>query len=205
MASTDDEALLGALANARALGFLGPGPVAHHVDHARAFLTLWRATGAGRALDLGSGGGVPGLVLAVALPQWEWVLVDVNRRRTSFLVRVVAELGLADRVTVVRGDAIASAHEDAFRSSFDVVTARSFGPPGATAEVGGAFLRIGGDLLVAEPPEAGGDERWPAGELRALGLVVANRRVNPGIVAITRVSAVPEAVPRPQALRQPLF
>src|SRR5688572_27267686 len=101
----EDEPLLRALATARALGFLGPGPVEAHVDHALAFQRVIAGhevgDGLGRGLDLGSGGGVPGLVLAWHLPCWTWTLVDVARRRTSFLAASVAELGMGDRVHVV--------------------------------------------------------------------------------------------------------
>ena len=166
-----DEAVLGALAEARALGFLGPGPLDAHVASAEAFQ---RALGplAGRALDLGSGGGVPGLLLAAAYPEVAWTLLDQQRRRTSFLSRVVAALGWVGRVDVRRAAAEEAAHDPELRAQFAAVTARSFGPPALTAEIGAAFLAPHGRLVVAEPPVAD-PGRWPDEALRRLGLARA--------------------------------
>ncbi len=73
--------------------------------------------------DIGSGAGLPGLVLAIARPDLQVTLVEPLLRRTTFLEEVVAELSL-DNVTVVRGRA------DALhgRSRFDVVTSRAVAP-----------------------------------------------------------------------------
>ncbi|MEZ5093563.1 16S rRNA (guanine(527)-N(7))-methyltransferase RsmG [Nocardioides sp.] len=76
-----------------------------------------------RVADLGSGAGLPGLVLALARPDLEVTLVEPLLRRTTFLEEVVAELGLT-RVEVVRGRA-ESLHG---RRTFDVVTSRAVAP-----------------------------------------------------------------------------
>jgi 16S rRNA (guanine527-N7)-methyltransferase len=162
-----DEELLGALADARALGFLGPGPVERHLEHALAFAAAI-AGAKGRGLDLGSGGGVPGLVLAARLPDWTWTLLDAARRRTSFLVAKVAALDLAGRVHVVRGRADVLAEDPSHREAYDLVTARSFGTPAVTSEAARPFLRQGGRLVVSEPP--GAPDRWDDAALHALGL-----------------------------------
>jgi 16S rRNA (guanine527-N7)-methyltransferase len=73
--------------------------------------------------DIGSGAGLPGLVLAIARPDLAVTLVEPLLRRTTFLEEVVAELELA-RVTVVRGRADALHGE----RTFDVVTSRAVAP-----------------------------------------------------------------------------
>lgn len=156
----------------------------------------------GRGLDLGSGGGVPGLVLACQLPGWRWALLDAARRRTSFLAAAVAELGLGDRVVVVRGRAEELAHDAAHRAAYDVVTARSFAPPPITAEIGAAFARRGGRLLVAEPP--GDKDRWDPLLLARLGLEDRGATVAPAIRTLVRSGNVPDDLPRPSVFRQPL-
>lgn len=75
--------------------------------------------------DLGSGAGLPGLVLAIARPDLEVTLVEPLLRRTSFLEEVVTSLGLA-RVSVVR----ARAEEVRDGDRFDVVTSRAVAPLG---------------------------------------------------------------------------
>ena len=162
---------MGALAEARALGFLGPGPLEAHVASAEHFADAIAELGAdGPALDLGSGGGVPGLVLASWFEDWPWVLFDAHRRRTSFLAAVIAQRGWSPRVSVVKARAEVAGHLPEHRERYGVVTARSFGSPAATAEAASAFVRPGGVVLVAEPP--GAPARWKDQGLQVLALQV---------------------------------
>lgn len=123
-------------------------------------------------LDLGSGGGVPGLVLAAGSPGLKMVLLDARGRRCRFLRRAVEGLGLSGRVSVVESRAESAARLADLREAMDAVVARSFGPPAVTAESATGFLRLGGRLVVSEPPEeeAGGVTRWSEEGLDALGL-----------------------------------
>ena len=186
-----------ALAEARALGFLGPGPLDVHVASASAFAAALVAVDAeGPGLDLGSGGGVPGLPLAVALPSWDWTLVDAQQRRTAFLQKAVEDLGLSGRVRIIRGRAEELGHDPALRGQFGVVTARSFGPPLSTAENAVAFLRPGGVLVVSEPPENAGT-RWDDGALTPFGLRVVHVAAGtPGMAVLRAVAPCPVDVPR---------
>lgn len=142
--------------------------------------------GAGRVLDLGSGGGVPGLVLADDHPTLCLVLLDSAERRCRFLREAAADLDLGDRVEVVEERAETAARDPARRGAVDVVVARSFGSPAVTAECAVGFLRLGGHLVVSEPPgwevsaeklasgvspeTSVGSSRWPAEALADLGL-----------------------------------
>ena len=83
--------------------------------------------------DLGSGAGLPGLVLAIGRPDLRITLVEPLQRRTTFLTEVVDELG-PDRVQVVRG----RAEELHGRRRFDVVTARALAPLEPAAGLGDA-------------------------------------------------------------------
>jgi 16S rRNA (guanine527-N7)-methyltransferase len=81
-------------------------------------------------LDVGSGAGLPGLVLAIARPDLTVTLVEPLARRTSFLVEVVEQLGMAKTVRVFRGraDEAATGATGAGPFSADVVTARAVAP-----------------------------------------------------------------------------
>ena len=103
----EHERLLAQLERARGLGFLGPGPVEAHIEHTAGFLdAIERVTGT--VVDLGSGGGVPGLIIGVARPDLDVLLLDATASRCRFLEHAVRELDLA--ATVVEGRAEAVGH-----------------------------------------------------------------------------------------------
>ncbi|MGB6057336.1 MAG: RsmG family class I SAM-dependent methyltransferase, partial [Microthrixaceae bacterium] len=86
MASAESQ-LYRVLERSRELGFLGPGDIDAQVEHALAFLPALASRE--RILDLGSGGGLPGLVLATHLTDAEFVLLDAQGRRCTFLESAV--------------------------------------------------------------------------------------------------------------------
>jgi 16S rRNA (guanine527-N7)-methyltransferase len=168
--------LVAVLEEARSLGFLGPGPVEVHLDHAYGFAEALEreagedvAGGLTRAADLGSGGGVPALALALRFAEAEWVLVESAARRAAFLRDAVQALGLDGRTAVVHERAEVVGREPAYRGTFDVVVARSFGTPAVVAECAAPLLRVGGVAVVSEPP-GGAPARWPAEGLARLGM-----------------------------------
>jgi len=181
--------LLDVLEKARARGLLGPGPIDAHVDHARGLAHLVEPAPAS-FLDLGSGGGVPGLILAEEWPQASAVLLESRQRRCAFLDAAAEQLQLGGRVTVACGRAEDLARDHAFRASVELVVARSFGRPAVTAECAVGFLRPGGRLLVAEPPDTEGD-RWPAAGVAALGLTGPERGRAGDVTAAVLTLAAP--------------
>lgn len=122
------------------------------------------------------------------------MFLDANERRTAFLEQVVAELGLAARVTVVRGRAEAAGRRSELRGAFDLVVARSFGPAPVTAECGAPFLRVEGTLLVSEPPADATQGRWAPEGLTRLGLVDRGQRGN--VRVLEQVSPLSDEFPR---------
>jgi 16S rRNA (guanine527-N7)-methyltransferase len=195
--------LVDVLERARTLGVLGPGPVEAHIAHADGFVRAV-ADRLGPVLDLGSGAGVPGLVVACARPDLEVALLDSQARRVALLEEAVDALGLGARVRVLHGRAEHLARDPDLRSGFDVVTARSFGPPAVVAECGAGFLGRGGRLVVSEPPD--GPDRWPADELALLGLRTTPC-ATPGVAVLEQFAPCPERYPRRngQPAKRPLF
>ncbi len=196
------------LENGRALGFLGPGPVAGHIEHARGFVQAVGQERPRRVVDLGSGAGIPGLVLAEAWPDARVVLVDSNERRTQFLERAVEVLGLAGHVSVVRGRAEELGRDPTLRGRADLVVARGFGGPAVTAECAAPFLGVRGRLVVSEPPES--DEgRWPVQELAVLGLRPTGRleQAFSRFQVLRQERLCPESFPRRTGVpgKRPLF
>jgi 16S rRNA (guanine527-N7)-methyltransferase len=165
------------------------------LEHARAFVRALPA--ASRFLDLGSGGGLPGLVILADRADVTGVLLDATQRRCDFLEAACARLGVLDRVTVVWARAEDAARDPRWRGSFDAVTARSFGPPAVTAECAVGFLRSGGSVWVSEPPQPD-PTRWPAEGLGRLGMVVEPvPEASPAhLVRLRVVNAVDDRWPR---------
>ena len=220
-------ALATVLAEARDLGLLGPGPIERHVAHALGFADAATAAGlAGgprRFLDLGSGGGLPGLVLALRWTSSRATLLDAGGRRAAFLERSVAACGLGDRVVVVHARAEQAGRDPAQRGAYDLVVARSFGPPAVTAECAAPFLAPAGLLVTSEPPGTGpaagagrpgdpgagaGPGRWPSEGLAQLGLVPVTTVSGEFSYHAARLEApVPDRFPRRVgvAAKRPLF
>lgn len=105
--------------------------------------------------DLGSGAGLPGLVLAIALPLCRFVLVESRQRRAGFLELAAQELGLSN-VEVV------ASRVEGISDGGDVVTARAFAPAARSWASARPLLRPGGRLVYF----AGGG--WGPDELEAL-------------------------------------
>lgn len=180
------EELFQLLAAARQDHFLGPGDVSNQIEHSLGFATLIPDPPR-LAVDLGSGGGIPGLVLAHLWPASNWILLDANVRRTGFLRQAVTALRLGDRVEVLVQRAEVTGQDRARRATADLVVARGFGPPAVVAECAAPLLCLGGALVVAEPP-GGAPDRWPAAGLELLGLVQDGHAVAP--VALQRLRQV---------------
>lgn len=205
---------------ARAIGLLGPGPVESHVRHATAYAEAYarlRAQVASPpdqtghsvdALDLGSGAGVPGLVLALLWPRSRWTFLDAGHRRCEFLRRATAILGLTSRTVVLERRAEEAGRDPGHRGCYQLVTARGFGPPGVTAECAAPLLSVGGELLVSEPPEPN-HERWPGSGLDELGLerLTVDGGDSARIFVARQVRSCPDRYPRRTgvALKRPLF
>lgn len=168
---SDDDALLAALTAIAERGAIGERSLPVAVAHADRFAGAVPPT-AQRLVDLGSGGGLPGLVVAVRCPWLQVTLVERRARRADLLRRAVASLSLGSRVVVVGEDVKVVAVTDPH--GFDVVTARSFAAPVITLRWAGELLAVGGLLVVSEPPEEIGD-RWPAEAVAAAGLTDLGR------------------------------
>lgn len=97
----------------------------------------------GRVGDVGSGAGLPGLVLAIARPDVDFVLIEPMERRVEWLEQESSSLGL-DNVEVVRG----RAEEVEFSPWLDQVTARAVGALSKLIPITARLVRSGGELLL---------------------------------------------------------
>jgi len=133
---------------------------------------------AGKLVDVGSGGGLPGLPLKIARPALNVTLVESDQAKAAFLVRACAALGLHD-VEVLASRAEDVGRDPMYRESFDVAVARALAPMPVLAELCLPLVRVGGRLLAQKT----GSEDLDAA-VRAIGAVGG---------ALNRVAAAPSA------------
>ncbi|MEM7375920.1 MAG: 16S rRNA (guanine(527)-N(7))-methyltransferase RsmG [Pseudomonadota bacterium] len=96
-----------------------------------------------RVLDLGSGGGLPGVILAILSPQWQLTLLDGNGKKTRFLTQAAISLSL-DNVVVV------NARAESWQNGrdFDTVISRAFTDLAAFTRMATAFVRPQGTIVA---------------------------------------------------------
>ena len=148
-------------------GLLGPNEVPRlwqrHLLNSAAVASL--VPGPCSLVDLGSGAGLPGIVLALLLPDADVTLLEPALRRTVFLEECVAELGLGNtRVWRAR------AEEAAGTLAADVVTARAVAPLDRLAALALGLLKPGGIVLAVKGAKADAEVRAAREALRRLGV-----------------------------------
>ena len=164
-----NEQLLETLRDAQRLGFFGDRPIEEAAQHALGFVAAIGPLQPGhRIVDLGSGGGLPGLVLAETYRDGSVTLIDRRQKRTDFLRRAALRLGY-EHVEVIEADVsdLIDEIEAGRRARFDVATARGFGPPALTLRTGCALVGPDGRVVISEPPAG---DRWRPDLMRSLAV-----------------------------------
>ena len=204
--------LLEANARTNLTRIVEPDAVARlHLLDAISALPLVDGLGPHRALDLGSGGGVPGIVLALARPEIAWTLVDSAGRKADALRSFVIALDLAN-VEVVAERAEILGRDPSHRGGHDLVTARACAALPVVAEYALPLLAVGGVALAWKGRPATDELR--AGD-HAAGILGGRLEVRPSgvpalgdrrFVVITKVADTPDGYPRRpgQPSRRPL-
>lgn len=150
-----------------------------------------------RVLDLGSGGGVPGLVLACVMPEVECTLVEATGKKARFLGEAAKALGLAN-VEVLAERAESLGHDAWIRGSRDVVVARAVGPLRVLVELAVPLLRVGGTLLAVKGQRAPEEIAEAKRALHMLHAVAIDSIRTPTgtIVVVEKSRETPKAYPR---------
>jgi 16S rRNA (guanine527-N7)-methyltransferase len=114
-----------------------------HILDSLAALAPIRAAGASRILDLGAGGGVPGIPLACAMPELHVTLLDATARKIKAVRGIIDSLGLTN-VEAIAERAETLAHSPAHRERYDGLTARAVAPLRVLVEYASGFVRPDG-------------------------------------------------------------
>jgi 16S rRNA (guanine527-N7)-methyltransferase len=138
---------------ARVAGLTGyrdrPAQVRHLILESLMLLTVLPAA-APPLLDIGSGPGVPGLILKLARPDWEVVLIEAARRRANFLRHVIRRLGLA--AVIVHWGRAEEVAEESLAGRFQTVTMRAVASGLQAQGLARAFLAPTGTLVLPVGP-----------------------------------------------------
>ena len=125
----------------------------HFADSLQVLPHLDRLEGPGRLIDIGSGAGFPGLVLAIARPDWRITSLEATAKKVRFQQEVVDRLNLGN-VTVRQGRAETVAHSPEDRESYDIVCSRAVSRLNILAELTLPFCRPGGFFCAFKGAEA---------------------------------------------------
>lgn len=126
--------------------------VSKHLVDSLAALNLNGLSGS-QWIDLGSGGGLPGLILALARPQIHMTLVESTKKKGRFLNLAAEELGLMKRIKV-EAERAETLGQKNVRDTADIVTCRALGRLNVVLELALPFLKVGGKFIAYKGPKA---------------------------------------------------
>lgn len=165
------------------------------------------AGGRARFIDIGSGGGLPGIPLAIAMPGADFTLVDATKKKADFLAHAAGSLGLTNtrviraRAEVLgqdRGVKTARGREGAHRGSYDGALARAVGRLAMIAELTVPLVRVGGLVVLTKGQKADEELEEAGAALHALHASHAGTVETPTgrIVVFEKLRATPRDYPR---------
>ncbi len=153
-----------------------------------------------KVVDVGSGGGLPGIPLKIARPELEVTLIEADQAKAAFLVHACATLGLQG-IEVVARRAEEAGHDPRLREAFDVAVARALAPMPVLAELCLGLVRVGGRLLAQKTHAE--DVGSAAHAIEVMGGTLAGVHASPSaarhagtVVVIDKVRPTPPSYPR---------
>lgn len=173
------------------------------------------ATGNGNVqlLDVGTGGGIPGIPLAITFPHLSVTLLEATRKKVAFLQHALRTLAI-ESVATLWGRAEEMAHAGTHREQFDIVTIRGVGSLATVAELGLPFCKQGGLLVTYKSLPLAAELQEARHAIQVLG--GSEQRVTPFdlpelparhcLVTIKKTGSTPQRYPRRsgQPARRPL-
>lgn len=160
-----------------------------------------------RVLDLGTGGGFPGIPLKIMHPSWDMVLLDSTMKKVRFLDKGIETLGLTS-ITAVHARAEELARESVYREAFDVVFSRAVAATNTLLEYCVPFAKVQGKVIAAKGPKYDQELKEAQRAMKLLYVTVAQvREVHvPGdpaqrvVITFQKEKKSPEIYPRLQGL-----
>ena len=159
-----------------------------------------------KVLDIGSGAGFPGLMLAIVRPAWNIVSLEATEKKANFQKMLCDALRL-DNVTVLSGRAEAVAHHAAYRQQFDAVTARALAAMPVLAELSLGFVKTGGLGLYWKGPSVDEELETAQAAIKQMGAEIEDtlpytlqtEDADPALLTLVvcrKIKATPKQYPR---------
>ncbi len=187
----------------------------NHFLDALTVALVWQpvATEATRAIDVGSGGGIPGVPLRIVFPEIWLTLLEATAKKADFLRHITERLGLDDVETIV-GRSEQVAHDGRFREAFDLVLARGVAPMPALAELTLPLATTGGIVVTHKKGDIADEMRLASGTIETMGgrlreireVALPQFNDNRCLVVVEKIAVTPVKYPRRPGIpaRRPL-
>ena len=152
-------------------------------------------------IDVGTGGGFPGVPLAVLCPEKKFVLADSLAKRLRVIDAVAIESGITN-ITTVHGRAEDLGRNPDYRETFDVCVSRAVASLPVLLEYCLPFVKVGGTFIAYKGPEAEEEIKISSGALKKLGGKIdrvvdeSDGTYSHNLIVITKSSSTPKAYPR---------
>jgi 16S rRNA (guanine527-N7)-methyltransferase len=177
-----------------------------HIEEAVALAPVLPLAPGSSWVDVGTGAGLPGLVLAICRPDVDWLLVDARRKKAAAVAEFAAQLAL-ENVVVAAERAEVLAHREEHRGRYDGVVTRAVGRLAVVAELSRGFLRPGGLVAAVKGPAWTDEAQEATAAAAGLGMrppeaiAVPSPTRSTWVVTMVAVGGVPRAVPRRSGVR----
>ncbi len=169
-----------------------------HIFDSLTLLPLLASAEVHRVIDIGSGGGVPGLPLAIAMPGVSFTLVEATGKKAQFLELAVSRLGLTNVVVVSERAEVVGRDRETHRDQYDAAIVRAVGHLAIVAELCIPLVRVDGFVLAVKGEKAAAEVEESAEALRMLHSEVAQIVATPTgrVVVLHKLRPTPKLYPR---------
>jgi 16S rRNA (guanine527-N7)-methyltransferase len=169
-----------------------------HVQDSLTLVPFLASAEARRVIDVGSGGGLPGMPLAIAMPDARFTLLEATGKKAAFLQETAAALGLANVRVIQERAEVAGQDHHAHRAHYDAVVARAVARLNTLAELTVPFAREGGTVLLIKGQQAEAEVAEAKQSLYRLHAQVVDlhRTATGTVVVIEKARATPRSYPR---------
>jgi 16S rRNA (guanine527-N7)-methyltransferase len=177
--------------------------IKHFLDSLSLYPALKQPIDGCSFIDIGSGGGFPGLPLKISLPIIKMVLVEATNKKAAFLRHVIQQLGL-ENVEVLCQRAETAAHDAQYRQRFDYVLCRAVASLATLAELALPFCTTGGRFIALKKGDIAAEIEKAAKAINTMGggqpeIMKVELEELPNeryLIIIEKVSPTPDKYPR---------